>query len=186
MKRIYQYTGLAILMSILLSSCYINQSVMLKTDRDYTFSAFPDTSKEEYIISPNDVFTFRLLYNDGFKMIDLTTDGQGQRNNLRNQGITYLVEFDGMVKFPLLRRINLAGKTIRQAELMLEEMYSAYYVKPYVVLKVTNRRVMVFPGSSGDAQIINLTYENTTLMEALALAGGIPSSGKAKKIKVIA
>ena len=86
MKRIYQYTGLAILMSILLSSCYINQSVMLKTDRDYTFSAFPDTSKEEYIISPNDVFTFRLLYNDGFKMIDLTTDGQGQRNNLRNQG----------------------------------------------------------------------------------------------------
>ncbi|NQY67895.1 MAG: polysaccharide biosynthesis/export family protein [Flavobacteriales bacterium] len=172
-------------MSSTLSSCYFNPSMMLKTKRDYQFSSFPKESNQEYVISPNDRLTFRLLYNDGFKLIDLSSGGQGGNVLRQNQSSTYLVEFDGKTKLPLLRRTQIAGKTIRQAELMLEELYSAYYVKPFVILKVTNRRVMIFPGSSGSAKTISLQNESTTLLEALALAGGIPSTGRSKKIKVI-
>ncbi|MGZ4056618.1 MAG: polysaccharide biosynthesis/export family protein, partial [Bacteroidia bacterium] len=50
---------------------------------------------------------------------------------------------------------------------------------------VTNKRVIVFPGSAGDARVIPLLNNNTTLIEALALAGGIADDGKAKMVKLI-
>ena len=43
----------------------------------------------------------------------------------------------------------------------------------------------VFPGAGGEGKVVNLENENTTLIEALALAGGITNTGKANKIKVI-
>ena len=74
--------------------------------------------------------------------------------------------------------------TIREAEFMLEEKFAEYYKKPFVMLNITNQRVIVFPGKGGDAKVIQLANNNTTLLEALALAGGI-STGKAKRIKLI-
>jgi len=54
-----------------------------------------------------------------------------------------------------------------------------------VQLKVTNNRVIIFPGGQGGTStVITLSNTNTTLIEALALAGGI-SDGKAHKIKLI-
>ena len=44
---------------------------------------------------------------------------------------------------------------------------------------------MVFPGTGGLGRVINIENENTTLIEALALAGGISQTGKARKIKLI-
>jgi polysaccharide export outer membrane protein len=52
-------------------------------------------------------------------------------------------------------------------------------------MSVSNKRVIVFPGSAGDAKVIPLLNNNTTLIEALALAGGIADDGKAKMVKLI-
>ena len=52
-------------------------------------------------------------------------------------------------------------------------------------MKVTNKRVIVFPGSGGTARVLTITNNNTTLIEALALSGGLPEYAKAFKIKVI-
>ena len=45
--------------------------------------------------------------------------------------------------------------------------------------------MIIFPGSGGKANVINLLHNNTTLLEALALSGGIANTGKAKRIKLI-
>jgi polysaccharide export outer membrane protein len=44
---------------------------------------------------------------------------------------------------------------------------------------------LVFPGSGGAGKVVTLENENTSLIEALALAGGITETGKAYKIKLI-
>jgi polysaccharide export outer membrane protein len=75
--------------------------------------------------------------------------------------------------------------TIKEAEKHLESLYAQYYVDPYVQLGVINRRVVVFPGAGGDAKVITLLNNNTTLLETLALAGGLSKRGKAKRIKLI-
>jgi len=45
--------------------------------------------------------------------------------------------------------------------------------------------VIIFPGSGGAGISLTLVNDNTSLLEALALAGGIQQTGKAFRIKLI-
>lgn len=172
---------------ILFTGCRsLNPSVMLKTGKNYRYASFPQSPPTEYKIAPNDELSFKIYSNDGFKIIDLIASESGSNiYSSGGAGMLFKVDFDGTVKLPLLGRVMLMGKTVREAELFLEEKYSTYYNKPFVMLEVTNRRVIVFPGSAGNAKVVTLEHGNTTLMEALASAGGISQSGKAHKVKLI-
>lgn len=170
-----------------LSSCsWLNPSIMLRTDKNYQYTKNPDSTKiGEYKISANDILEFNIYSNDGFKLVDLTSLNTSNTGFRFQNGLEYLVEADGNVKLPILGRIIVSGMTIRECELFLEEKYAEFYVRPYVVMGVINKRVIIFPGSPGDAKVIPLKNNNTTLIEALALAGGISENGKAKMIKLI-
>ena len=97
----------------------------------------------------------------------------------------YLIDRDGTVKLPVIGRVKLEGMTIREAESYVEELYTQYYNEPYVILNVQNNRAIVSPGAGGRAQVITLQNNNTTLMEALAMVGGIDERGNASKVKLI-
>lgn len=158
---------------------------MFQTGFNYQYAKTPDSSAVlEYKISPNDILTFTMYSNDGFKLIDLTAFS-GTAGASASTTNLYQVESDGNVKLPVLGRRKLIGLTIREAEQMLEESYSAFYVKPFIVAKISNRKVILFPGSVGDAKIIELKDNNTTLIDVIAGSGGISEDGKAKKVKLI-
>ncbi|HRH11401.1 MAG TPA: polysaccharide biosynthesis/export family protein [Bacteroidia bacterium] len=171
-----------ILAVLALSSCKVFKSnLMLKTPRDFNYDRLIDSvGNQDYKLSPNDAVIYRVFTNDGFKLIDLASTS----NNFRND-VEVIVESDGQVKMPLIGRIPVEGLSIIEAEKLMEEKYAEFYVKPYVSLKVTNKRVIVFPGNTGLAKVVTLTNNNTTLIEALAIAGGIPEDGKAYKAKLI-
>jgi polysaccharide biosynthesis/export protein len=171
---------------VLLSSCKVfYPSRMLRTGAGYKFSELPaDQIKAEYKIAPNDELSFSLSTNDGEKLINPVSEG-GSAAAGQSSSMTYLVEFDGQINFPVLGRTPISGLTLREAETFLEEKFSKYYNNPFIQLKVANNRVIIFPGGEGSsATVLNLTNTNTTLFEALALAGGI-SDGKAYRIKLI-
>ncbi len=171
----------------------LNPSVMLKTPKNYKYDEFPPSQPVQYKIAPNDALSFQIFSNDGAKLIDVTTISEGGMSGGNQQGaylqngggLRYKVDFDGTVKMPLLGRVSLLGLTVRDAELFLEEKFASYYNKPFVLLDVTNRKVTIFPGNEGTAKVVPLQNANTTLIEGLALAGGISNSGKAYKIKLI-
>ena len=103
-----------------------------------------------------------------------------------NFGINYLIRQDSLVEFPIIGDVNLVGKTAREAEIYLENIFSEFYVDPYVFLRVNSRRIFLFSGSTGgEAQVIPLTFNNMTLFEVLATAGGIRKDNNARKIKII-
>jgi len=172
-----------------LSGCgVLYPSMMLQTPKNFQFTQVPDTiTSLEYKISINDFLNFRLFSNDGLRLIDFTNIGEGNSNSAyyTAAGFDYLVDVDGTVKLPVIGKTQVTGLTIREATEMLEKKYSMYYIKPYILLKVTNRRVIIFPGDPGTAKVIPLVNNNTTLIEALALAGGITAAGKAKQVKLI-
>ena len=119
--------------------------------------------------------------NKGHKLIDLTTANSAV---FRNE-VDVIIESDDSIKMPLIGRVKIAGLTVKEAEKMLEEKYSSLYLDPFVNIKITNKRVIVFPGNGGQAKVLNLANNNTTVMEALANAGGVLEDGKAFKIKLI-
>jgi polysaccharide export outer membrane protein len=167
----------------------INPSVMFKTGEGQDIRFDQSTVISEYRIAPNDHLGVSIFANEGFKLIDITaTPGSitaTPAGGMTQGGVRYVVDNDGYVKFPIIGRTKVKDLTIRQAEELLEREYAAYYQKPFVIVEVLNRRVMVFPGSGGAGTVVTLTNDNTTLIEALALAGGITETGKAYKVKLI-
>lgn len=180
----------ALLLSSLPSCKILNPSIMLQTKKDYKFDSVKLDSaaymSQEYHIAPNDIIEFRLFANDGFTIINLSTltnrEGAAYFNNIRFE---YLIDNHGIVKLPVIGEIKLSGYTVREAEDTLQRRYSKYYIDPFAMLEVVNKRVIVFPGNDGQAKVVRLQNSNTTLIETIALAGGIPESGKAYSIKLI-
>jgi polysaccharide export outer membrane protein len=124
-----------------------------------------------------------LIYtNNGYKLVDISLTGASVSNTSL---VRYLIEKDGFAKLPQLGRVFLKGYTVKEAEKVLEEKYSAYFNSPFVVVNVANRRVYVFTGEGGNANIVAMTSDNMTLIEAIAQAGGMSEFGKAYKIKLI-
>lgn len=155
---------------------------MLQTKKDFNYDKLSDSlAMLDYKIAPNDMLQYRVFTNDGFKLLDLAN----QMNVVFRNDLDVLVESDGNVKMPMLGYTKLAGLTIREAEALLQDKYSDVYVKPFVTIRVTNKRVIVFPGNNGVAKVLPLANNNTTVMEAIALAGGITEDGKAYKVKLI-
>jgi polysaccharide biosynthesis/export protein len=175
------------LLSLSLTSCF-NSSIMLRTPLKYVYDNIPDTSEVEYRIVNNDIIDFRFFTNDGFQLINIRSlaEGNAQGNMMMMRfSMEYLVDHEGMAKLPVIGKTKLAGKTLREAERYLEEVYSEYYNSPFILLGISNKRVIVFPGSPGDAAVVPLVNNNINLIEALALTGGISENGKARNIKII-
>ncbi len=191
----FKYLIYTVIISVSLVSCTINTDLMLKTDKEYQFSELTDSvinSAREYRIAPNDLVQFKLYDNDAYVVLEPSISNSSEGNNIgRNnalfnqRGLSYLVEKDSTIDLPELRQVKLAGLTVRELEDTLEALYSKSYVKPYVQVNITNKRVIVFPGGGGQAQVLTLANNNTTLMEVLAQVGGIATRGNAKHVKLM-
>ena len=176
---------LSIILILLFSSCKVFfPSQMLRTGKDFKYSEFPtDTVIQPYRMAANDQFAIRLSTNAGERQIDpiVLSSNQGNNSDIKY----YNIDIDGMVKLPILGRIKMSGLTLLEAEKLLEDSYSKYFNDPFVQINVINNRVTIFPGGEGSlAKVVPLQYANTSLLEGIALAGGI-NDGRAHKIKLI-
>ncbi|MBW6482129.1 MAG: polysaccharide biosynthesis/export family protein [Vicingaceae bacterium] len=169
----------------LLFSCNYNSNKMMKTPKDYTFSSSPTEKSPIYVLAVSDIIQLKLYTNDGTSLIDFTAIDNAQGVRQAVDQVQYLIDFDGFCKLPILGKVELRGKTLREAEKYLEELYSKYYIKPFVVVRVLNRRITIFTGGGGSGKVVTLQNENVNLVEALALAGGLTDISKAKRIKLV-
>ena len=153
---------------------------MLNVDKDYEYADF-QPSKKEYIIKPYDKLKVIVTTNEGQKLINI----EGGMRQQGQQFIEYLVEFDGLVKLPVIGRVKIDSLTIRQAEAMLEKKYSVYFQKPMVYVEVTNRKVIIFRDAGTQGAVLEIPPENITLVEAIAQTGGLSEISKSYRIRLI-
>jgi polysaccharide biosynthesis/export protein len=175
------------LSAVLLSSCGYKQNIMFKTSATSNLALQAATAEKNYVIQKDDLLELLVYANKGESLVDpgadpslnQTTPGRQERQTPP----TYLVDQNGIVKFPRIDPIKLEGLTIRQAEEILEKQYEVAFVESFVILKFANKRAVVL-GSPG-GQVIPLGNENMRLTEVLALAKGISNDGKANNIRVL-
>lgn len=164
---------------IFASGCRVFSPSKMLSIGDYPVSEFTDSLKsQEYRIAPNDVLQIAMTSKNGESL--LAGGGSGV-----SSGLSYTVEYDGQIKLPILNYTPIAGKTLREAEKFLEEVYTPYFNEPFVQVTVANKRVIIFfGGEQSTSSVIQLSNPSTTLFEALAQSGGI-KDGKAHKIRLI-
>lgn len=188
-----KYLKLLIVVAVIsgfFSSCkLLNPTVMFRTKANYPYATGVDTLPEVYMLQPGDILNFRLFANQGFKIIDLTSiddnNGGGSQLNVNSRNLfTYTIEPDSSVNLPIIGRVKVAGMNLKEAEVFIEDRYSNYYNDPFVIISVINRRVTIYPGG-GTAQVVILENPYTSIIEALARAGGPSEGAKIHKVKVI-
>ena len=188
----YKITILIITHITIFASCTVNSNRMLKAPKGFVYDNIETELNEiEYKINVNDQLTFQLYTRNGSQLVDMYTQASKEENIMRlmqfqNVGSLYLVREDSLIEFPIIGNHNLVGKTIREGEIYLKKLYSKFYVDPFIVLGVNTKRVFLFKGNTnGEASVVPLTYNNMTLFEVIASAGGIGQKNSSKKIKVV-
>ena len=180
-----------------MNSCgNINSNILFKIPRgaDFQYDSIPLVPEENFKLAPGDRFSFIFGTNNGEKIIlnqsgvdnNVLGDNNQMLNNMQNRQniITYLVRQDGTSNLPVIGIIPVSGKTIVELEEEIRILLSENYINPFVQIRVTNQRVIIFPGK-GDAEVVAISNANTSLLEAIALAGGIRDEGRANSIKLM-
>ena len=186
-----------------LSSCGLNSNIMFRKPSQEGLRVIRDSvpmkPMEEYRISPDDRVSLTMFVNDGTRVIDMfagvpqTIGGAGGGGGMNQMmmrqgqggGMGYVIRPNGYTDLPMIGEIKLAGLTIKECQDLLAEIFSEFYNNPFVQVNIINKRVIVFPGGAGDASVVQLINNNTTLMEVLAMVGGVPDRGRVKKVKVM-
>jgi protein involved in polysaccharide export with SLBB domain len=101
----------------------------------------------------------------------------------RMKALQFLVLDDGSVNFPMIGQVKIGGMKLDDAEDYLEEKYNEFYKGSFVRLRYLNKRVIVLGAPGG--QVIPLESENISVIEVVALAGGIDEGGKARNLRLI-
>jgi len=93
---------------------------------------------------------------------------------------------DGTITYPLVGRLELAGKTPDAIGQLLREAIAKYYVDAQVavnVMAVTNQKVLVL-GEVANPAVLQITNE-LSIMEALVRTGGINQDSHTSNILLI-
>ena len=180
---------LSVLFLVTLAGCAsYKQNIMFKPGENFKADPIQDNvlkAERNYIIQKNDFLVLEVYSNSGEKLIDPNPELSHSQpaGETTTEEKKYLVDLNGVVKFPMVGELKVEGLTLRQTELMLQKAYEQFFKTPFVTLKFNNKRVIVLGAPGG--QVIPLTNENMTLAEVLALAKGINFDGKAKNIRVL-
>lgn len=177
--------GLFVILLLLTATSCINRNLMFRTPKDAeeVTQNIPLKPTEDYRIYHDDKFTFDLYTQNGEKIVEGLAGMN--KESMKVQSPVYVVESNGMAKLPVLGDVHVEGMTVRALEDTLAFLYADEYRHPFVQVRLTNQRVIVFPGAGAEAKVIPLLNNNTTLMEALAQAGGIADRGRADKVKIM-
>lgn len=164
------------------------QNIMLRTPED--FKSAPITkeilqAERNYVIQKNDYLKIEVYTNKGERIIDPNPElSNPTATSTQPRSIpTYLVELNGIVKFPVVGELRMEGLTLRQAESILQVEFDKYFKECFVLLTFQNKRVIVLGAVGG--QVIPLYNQNVTLAEILAMAKGLDNFAKAGNIRIV-
>jgi polysaccharide export outer membrane protein len=187
------YFFLFITIVLLLQSCNawknVNSNQMFKTPKDgsFKFDSLQMEPSDDYRIGPGDRFVFVFSTNNGERIINGLSGVAGTAGGIQFTGqnvMDYLVRRDGTAEIPVIGEYPVAGLTVIQLEDSLTKILSKQFQSPFVQIRLSNQRVIVFPGR-GQAQVVYLQNVNTSLLEVIAMAGGISNDGFSNSIKVM-
>jgi len=108
--------------------------------------------------------------------------GGGQTNTTKP--ITYLVDIQGDITFPVLGKISVAGLTTNELKNRLITALELYIKNPIVNIRLENFRVSIL-GEVKSPGSLNLENEKVSIPEAIAMAGDLSIQGKRKNILLI-
>jgi polysaccharide biosynthesis/export protein len=149
------------------------------------------TNIPEPVINPNDLLSISVSSLDPqstlmFNAPNTPVSSASGGNSALQQAVGYLVNKDGMIKFPILGEIKAQGLTKKELENNVTQqlLNKKLLFDPIVNVRFLNFRVTVL-GEVARPGVINVPSEQISILEALGQAGDLTINGKRDNVAVI-
>lgn len=96
----------------------------------------------------------------------------------------YIVDSEGNIDFPILGKVNLAGRTREEAKQKLTDLLAKLVTDPRVEISISNFRITVL-GEVNNPSSFTIDSDKITILEALGLAGDMTVYGKRENVMII-
>lgn len=184
MRKLLIYTTLI----VVLGSCKVYKAnIMFQTEQEWVVDSLRNLNKnadENYVLQANDYISIKVYTNNGERIIDPDFELlKGVPINQFKDEKRYLIRSDGFANLPMVGQIKLAGYTLKQCDSALSVAYTKYYFGVYVTTSLLNKRAIVIGPQM--SKVIPLENDNITVIELIALYGGMPTDGRATNIRLI-
>ena len=144
-----------------------------------------ETSKIQY----NDILTIQLSALNPESILPYKFDNSISTNSsfietLKLQG--YLVDQEGTIVFPILGRIEVAGKSTKELEAHIKSLLEdgGHVKNPSVSVRILNSKITIL-GEVHKPGTYTITEQNITLPQALGYAGDLTINGERTNVTLI-
>lgn len=137
-------------------------------------------------IMPKDELTILVQTTDPLTSEPFNLRSTGQTSN-KDQITGYLVDNDGMINFPIVGKIHVAGLTKTECEDLIKSKIQPYLARtenPLVSVRTSSYRITVI-GEVNRPGVIPVATEKISLIEALAEAGDMTIYGKRNNVLLV-
>lgn len=137
-------------------------------------------------IMPKDELTILVQTTDPVTSEPFNLRSTGQTSN-KDQITGYLVDNDGMINFPIVGKIHVAGLTKTECEDLIKSKIQPYLARtenPLVSVRTSSYRITVI-GEVNRPGVIPVATEKISLIEALAEAGDMTIYGKRNNVLLV-
>ena len=137
-------------------------------------------------IMPKDELTILVQTTDPLTSEPFNLRSTGQTSS-KNQITGYLVDNDGMINFPIVGKIHVAGLTKTECEDLIKSKIQPYLARtenPLVSVRTSSYRITVI-GEVNRPGVIPVSTEKISLIEALAEAGDMTIYGKRDNVLLV-
>ncbi|GAA4969573.1 polysaccharide biosynthesis/export family protein [Algibacter aquimarinus] len=154
-------------------------------------------AKDFETVVDTDTFSAKLKVGDEVSIIVSTFDPTlsapyNALTQAANQGggggqmMGYIIDVDGNIDFPVLGKVKLIGLTVDEARQLFKKKFEEGKLlkDPVILIRLLNYRVII-EGAVNGPGVYNVSGERMTILEGLAMAGGLSINGRRDNILVI-
>ena len=202
MRQIYYLVAMAIV--LLATSCAAPQKTIYfqeNTPLDPHVQVENIERRKEITILPDDILAINvssissitavtgatdpvMIFNEGGTVYNVTASIGGAAGGAGGANKGYLVDANGFIDYPVLGRVKVSGMTLRQVKDMLAKRLEDFVKEPVVEARILNYRITVL-GEVGTPGSIVASNHKLSVVDAIALAGDMPITGRKDNVLVI-
>lgn len=122
------------------------------------------------------------IFNNGGTNYNVTSSiGSGGAGG-DNKG--FLVDANGFIDYPVLGKVKVSGLTIREVKTLMAKRLEDFIKEPVVEVRIINYRITVL-GEAGSPGIIVAANHKLSVIDAIAMAGDMPITGRKDNVMII-
>ncbi len=181
MRSNIKYLILFILTLFGFSSCITNKDTTYLQDVKY---AYPKYQPKEYLIKPGDEIAIQ-IFSTNPDVTRIFSRNINTINPVLRNFSTYIVYSDGTVDLPFISKVNVAGKTLREAQELIVFLLRDYINTEFAVNMIISNRYFYVIGKSAKKGQYTFYKDKLNIFEAIALAGDLDVVADRSKVKII-